>query len=62
MKVSINDECTACGICEEICSEVFELGEERAVVKVNPIPEQYEEECREAAEECPSEAIAISEQ
>lgn len=61
MKVSINDECTACGICEEICPEVFELGEEKAEVKVNPIPEQYEEECREAAEECPSDAIKISE-
>ncbi len=60
MKVSINDECTVCGICEEICPEVFELGEEKAEVKVNPIPEQHEEECREAAEECPSDAIEIS--
>ncbi len=61
MKTNINEECTACGICEEICPEVFELGDEKAVVKVNPVSEQYQQTCREAAEECPSEAIEISE-
>ncbi len=61
MKVIINDDCTACGVCEDICPEAFELGDEKAEVKINPVPEQYHQECREAAEECPSEAIEISE-
>lgn len=61
MEVRINDECSACGICEDICPEVFELGDEHAEVKVNPVPAEYEDKCREAAEECPSEAIEISE-
>lgn len=61
MEVRINDECSACGICEDICPEVFELGDEAAEVKVNPVPAEFEEKCREAAEECPSESIEISE-
>jgi len=63
MEVKIlEDECTACGICEDVCPEVFELGDEDvAVVKVNPVPEEHQESCREATDECPSEAIVISE-
>ncbi len=61
MEVRVNDECSACGVCEDICPEVFELGDEKAEVKVNPVPPEHEEKCREAAEECPSEAIEIVE-
>jgi len=32
MKVNVNDDCSACGICEDICPEVFELGDEKAEV------------------------------
>ncbi len=61
MKVKVNEECSACGICEDICPEVFELGDEQAEVKVNPVPEEYEDKVREAAEECPTESIEITE-
>ncbi|HOB86817.1 MAG TPA: ferredoxin [Bacillota bacterium] len=61
MEVRVSDECSACGVCEDICPEVFELGDEKAEVKVNPVPAEYEDKCREAAEECPTEAIEISE-
>ena len=61
MNIKINDECTACGICEDACPEVFELGDEKAIVKLNPVPEQFQAACREAAAECPGEAIEISE-
>ncbi len=60
MEVKVNEDCSACGICEDICPEVFELGDEFAEVKVNPIPAEYEEKVREAAEECPTESIEIS--
>jgi ferredoxin len=60
MEVRVNDECSACGICEDICPEVFELGDEKAEVK-GPVPADAEEKVREAAEECPVEAIEISE-
>jgi ferredoxin len=59
LKIIINDECSACGICEDTCPEVFELGDEKAIVKVNPVPDEYQDACRDAAEECPCEAIEI---
>jgi len=56
------DECTACGICEDICPEVFEMGDEDvAIVKVNPVPEEHQDGVREAADDCASEAIVITE-
>ena len=61
MEVKVNDECSACGICEDVCPEVFELGDEIAEVKVSPVPAELEEKVREAAEECPVEAIEVSE-
>jgi len=60
MEIFVNDDCSACGICEDICPEVFELGDEKAEVKVNPIPAEHEDSVREAAEECPTESIEIS--
>lgn len=62
MKISVNEECILCGLCEDICPEVFEMGEEVAVVKLDPVPSEYREKCREAAEECPTEAIEIEEE
>ena len=57
MKVVVNaDECTACGLCEDTCPEVFQLGDEFAEVQDVDFSE-YEEGIREAAEDCPSEAI-----
>ena len=61
MEVLVNDDCSACGICEDICPEVFELGDEIAEVKVNPVPAEHEDKVREAAEECPTESIKITE-
>ncbi len=60
MEAKVNEECSACGICEDICPEVFELGDEIAEVKQNPVPAEFEEKVREAAEECPTESIEIS--
>ncbi|MGM0529952.1 MAG: ferredoxin [Bacteroidota bacterium] len=61
-RVWINEDCTGCGLCEEICPEVFELGD-RDVAIVKPIADlnAYEEEIKEAAESCPVEAIQIEE-
>lgn len=61
MEVKVNEDCSACGICEDICPEVFELGDEIAEVKANPIPAEFEDKVREAAEECPTESIEVSE-
>ncbi|MFQ6067828.1 MAG: ferredoxin [bacterium] len=61
IQVRIDEEaCTACGICEETCPEVFEVNDV-AVVKQATDFNDFEDEIKEAAEECPSEAIQIDE-
>jgi len=53
--------CAGCGICPDICPEVFEIDGDCAVVKVDRVPPEAEESCRDAAQQCPSEAIQIEE-
>jgi len=56
------DLCIGCGICEGIVPEVFILlNEPYAEVLLDPVPEEFHEAVREAAEECPEMAIAIIE-
>ncbi len=51
--------CTGCGLCADICPEIFEIKSDVATVKVSPVPEKAETTCREAAESCPVEAISL---
>ena len=61
MKAIVDAEtCTACGLCEDICPEVFEVTDDVATVKLDPVPSEYEDSCREAMESCPVEAISLS--
>ena len=55
-KVWIEDGCTACGLCEEICPEVFEVDDE-AVVKDGVDFSDFEDCIEEAADNCPVEVI-----
>ena len=59
MKVRIDDSCTACGLCVETCSEVFQMGSEIAEVIADEIPPQFEDAAQQAADECPVEAIEV---
>jgi ferredoxin len=43
------------------CPEVFEMEDDKAIVKAKPVPEEATESCRQATEECPVEAIIIEE-
>jgi ferredoxin len=63
MKVTVDaDLCIGCGICEGIVPEVFSLmNEPYAEVLLDPVPEEFQEATREAAEDCPEQAIAIEE-
>ncbi|UCH34188.1 MAG: ferredoxin [Armatimonadota bacterium] len=56
------DVCTGCGLCEESCPNVFKLDEDEGVAKVaNPNPDGEDLGCaKQAAEECPVEAISVS--
>jgi ferredoxin len=55
-KVEIIDGCIACGLCAEICPEVFEMDDTATVIKgVNY--SDHENQVKEAAESCPVEVI-----
>ena len=55
------DECTGCGLCEDTCPEVFELNEVVAELKEEADFNDFEEKIKEAAENCPGEAIHFEE-
>ncbi len=54
--VRIEEGCTVCGLCAEICPEVFKI-EAEAVVIPGVDYSSYENGVREAAENCPVEVI-----
>ena len=53
------ETCTGCGLCEQTCPEVFKMDGDVAVA-VETVPAEAEETCKQAADECPVEAIKIS--
>ncbi len=62
MKAKVDpDLCTACELCVETCPEVFEMGDDVAVAKVDVVPSEAEESAQQAADDCPAEAIIIEE-
>ena len=62
MKVHVDEKlCTGCGLCEETLPEVFELVDDIAVVKETHIKDVLTEKVKEAADDCPAEAIIIEE-
>jgi ferredoxin len=59
MKVTIDDTCTACGLCISTCPEVFAMGDTIAYVLVDEVPPELEDLAQQAADECPVEAIHV---
>ncbi|MFN3533474.1 MAG: ferredoxin [Candidatus Brocadia sp.] len=55
------DVCTGCELCTQTCPEIFSMQGDVAVAKNIEVPSEYEDACRQAAEECPVEAITIEE-
>ena len=58
----MNEEaCIGCGLCEQICSAVFEMDGTIAKVKVTPVPACQQDSSRESADSCPVGVITLQE-
>jgi ferredoxin len=55
-KVWIEEGCSACGMCEDTCPEVFKI-KDIATVNEGTNYSDYEENIKEAANNCPVEVI-----
>lgn len=61
MKAFVDKEtCIGCGLCADICPEVFEIKGDVAVAQPGAIAAENEDNCKQAAEDCPVSAIKIS--
>jgi ferredoxin len=60
MKAYVDEDlCTGCELCTQTCPDVFEMEDDVARVTVDEIPEDAEDCAKQAAEECPVEAIKV---
>lgn len=60
MKVQIDKEtCIGCGLCADMCPDIFAMQEDKAVVSVQPVTNEQETCSREAADQCPVSAILV---
>lgn len=61
MNVSIDESgCIGCGLCTQVCPEVFEMGDPGvAEVIMEEVPENLEDSVQEAADSCPVEVITV---
>lgn len=62
MKAIVDQEtCIGCMNCTRVCPEVFRMEGDVSVAYADPVPDEYRESCRQAADECPVNAIEIEE-
>jgi ferredoxin len=60
--VIVEEECIACGACEEICPEVFKLNESLGFAQVINPTGAPEEKIQEAIDDCPVQCIHWSDE
>lgn len=60
MKAMVDHElCIGCALCESICPEVFEMGDDGLAHVIGEVTPDLEDSAEEARESCPTEAITI---
>jgi len=60
-KVWVEDDCIACGVCEDLCPNVFFV-EDKSNVKEDATFADFEDQIKEAAASCPVEVIKYEEE
>ena len=60
MHAYVNSNCIGCGLCPNLCPEVFTMTDEGVAVAKREVGTQTEKTAREAAESCPVNAIELS--
>ena len=61
MKAIVDKEtCIGCGVCAQVAPDVYEMQGEKAVVLGEAVPDGQEDTAKEGAEQCPVDAISIS--
>lgn len=63
MKAHVDpNTCGGTGLCVNTCPQVFELSDDGvASVKVDEVPDDMQQACKDAADSCPTNAITIKE-
>jgi len=61
LTVHVNDNCIGCGLCVNMCGNVFLMTEEGVAAARDEIFPEQEAPAQEAAESCPVQAIEIRE-
>ena len=61
MKASVDHQlCIGCTLCTQICLSVFKMKDDKAIVYKNPVPVDNHACARDAAEQCPVQAITLT--
>mgnify|MGYP000997821363 CR=1 FL=1 len=56
-----HDLCIGCGLCADICPEVFRMNDDNLAEAYADITPETQEKAEQARDECPVEAITIAE-
>ncbi len=61
MKAIVDAEkCIGCGLCAQVAPDVYEMQDDKAVIKIEEIVEDQEDDAKNGADQCPVAAIEVS--